>query len=161
MRTRQLDEAASCGASIAAPIRPSGAPPLLPLGAVKFGLAQLPVNVVMGAAKPKAKVCAASDGRRVAAEVSLEVVGADPAGVEAGEETDEAEQVRLLRRRGLLWVAGGDGVEEGPGAASKKLDVWGAVGARTGGSCLLLGLRCPGGERGAVAAAAAVISHEA
>lgn len=77
--------------SVAPPVLPSGAPALLPFGAVKDGLAQLLVDIVVGVAQPPAKLAAAAGLDGVLLDVAPEVVSADPTRVQAGEEPDEAD----------------------------------------------------------------------
>jgi hypothetical protein len=56
-----------------------------------------------------------------------EVVCAVGARVELGQSVEELEHVCALGRRWRLWVVGGGGVEECPGCAAERLDVWWAV----------------------------------
>lgn len=125
--------------SVASPVLPTRAPALLPLGAVEDGLAQLLVDIVVGVAQPLAKLAAAAGLDGIFLYVALEVVGADPARVQAGEEPDEADQVVLLGRVGGGRVRGGYRVEECPCAPSESLNVGWAVGRRGGGDCARLG----------------------
>lgn len=109
---------------------PARPPPLLPPPTVKDVLAQLPIDLVVGLAHPPSQTGAALDGRGVAGPLhpGAEVVGADPAGVEGGEEVEELSHFGLLGRGGGGGVGGGDGVEEGPGVGAEGGDVGGAVG---------------------------------
>lgn len=143
--------------SITTPILPPRPPPLLPPPAVKLGLPQLPIHLVVRLAQPGPERVPALRPHLPLLHVPLEVLGAHPARVELGEEAHEAREVGLLpgRRRGR--VGRGDRVEQRPRAAPEGLDVRGAVfGLRRwcgGGFEGGFGLRGPRGEGGAGAAA--------
>lgn len=84
----------------------------------------------MRLAHPLAELLAVADPGRIPVFLHprAEIVGADPAGVEFGEEGEELFGFLLVGWGGLDGVGGGEGVEEGPGAAAELVDVWGAVG---------------------------------
>lgn len=136
--------------SVAPPIRRPRPPPLLPFGAIKHRLAKLPIDLVMRAAQPLAKLVTSTNLGLLAPQVALEVLGADPARVQLGEEADEAQQVRLLRAGRGLGVRRRDGVQQRPRAAPEHLDVWRAVGRRATGRGRGRG---GGGGRGSLGAA--------
>lgn len=92
------------GNSVASAILPPRPPALIPTRAVKLGLPQLPVDVVVSAAQPLRKLVPAVHLRPLPRHVALEILGAHPARVQLGEEPDKAQQVRLLPLRGHLRV---------------------------------------------------------
>jgi len=96
--------------SVASSVLPPSPPPLFPLGAVEDGLAQFPVDVVVRLAHPVAELSPAVRLDGALCEVCLEVLGTNPAGVEFGEEFEEALDVGLLAGRGFSRVLRGDGV---------------------------------------------------
>ena len=114
-------------ASSAPPIPPPILPPLPPPRAVKLGLPQLAIHIVMRAAHPAAQPLLPRRVDGLAPHPGPEVVGAHPARVQPAEEREEAGHVGALRGRGLLGVGRGDGVQERPGLPAEGVDVGRAV----------------------------------
>lgn len=100
--------------SITSAVLPARPPAFLPLGAVEHGFPELFVDIVVGIAKPGAKLASTRGLDRVLAEVGLEVVGTDPARIEAGKELDETNDIVLLSGSGRGGICGRYGVEERP-----------------------------------------------
>ncbi|KAB8293315.1 hypothetical protein EYC80_007641 [Monilinia laxa] len=88
------------------PILPARPPPLLPLPTIKLLLAQLPIHLVMRLTHPPPKFIPTLGPYLIFSHVGLEVFGADPAGVELGEERHEGLHVGAIGGGGGGRVAG-------------------------------------------------------
>jgi hypothetical protein len=95
--TRQLE--GLDGLSVASPIFPARPPSLLPSLTVELRLSQLSIDVVVSTTQPFTKLIATADSWRLPAEICFEVLRTHPAGIQLGEELDEAQYIRLLRSR--------------------------------------------------------------
>lgn len=147
--------------SVTPPILPPRPPPLLPPRTIKHLLPQLLIHLVMRLAQPRPQLVPTARPHRVVPRrhVPRKVLAARPARVQPRKQAHEAPHVRLLRRRRLGRVRGGDRVQERPAGAAEGFDVGRAVvwdgdgGFWGGGGGGLFGLRGPGGEGGAASAA--------
>lgn len=143
---------------LAAPaVLPARPPSLLPSGTVKHRLAQLPVDLVVRLAEPVAELISACSPDLLPFDVLLEVLSADPAGVELGKQLHEVLKIALLRRRRCLGICCGYGMEESPGAPTEGFDIGGTIVGRLRLLCFerRFGLGRPGREGGAGCAGAA------
>ena len=95
---------------VTAAVPPARPPPFLPFGAVEGRLAQLLVDIVVRSAQPLTKILAAACLHGLLLHVLLEVLGADPAGIQLGKEFEEASQVILLRCCRCFRIGRGNGV---------------------------------------------------
>lgn len=104
--------------SITPPIFPPSPPPLLPQIAIELLLPQLLIDRIMRLTHPMAKLRATRETRLVAPtrlpHPIPEILGADPARVQAGEESQERAHLGLLLGRGGRRVGSGQGVEKCP-----------------------------------------------
>jgi hypothetical protein len=77
--------------------------------------------------KPRRERGARTHVRRPPLHARAEVVRAVAARVELRQRMQELQHVRALCRRWCFWVVGGGRVQEGPGCAAERLDVWWAA----------------------------------
>lgn len=117
---------------ITSPIPPPRPPSLLPPPTIKLLLPQLPINLVVRLAHPPPQPLPPFHPRLVPLFLNpgLEVLGADPAGIDFGEEREERAHFALLCGCGTGGVGGRDAVQEGPGVVSEGVNVRGAVGGK-------------------------------
>ena len=77
--------------------------------------------------KPRRERGARTHVRRPPLHARAEVVRAVAARVELRQRMQELQHVRALCRRWCFWVVGGGRVQERPGCAAERLDVWWAA----------------------------------
>jgi len=108
-------------------ILPARLPPLFPERAVESRFSQFPVYIIVCIAEPLSKLIAAARSHGFFLQISLEVLSADPAGVEFCEQPDEIPDVGLLARGGSSRILRCYRVEKGPRTPTEGLNVRGAV----------------------------------
>src|SRR3569833_478390 len=84
-------------------ILPARLPPLFPERAVESRFSQFPVYIIVCIAEPHSKLIAAARSHGFFLQISLEVLSADPAGVEFCELSVVFSVVGLLARGGSCW----------------------------------------------------------
>lgn len=102
---------------------PAVSPALLPQVAVKLGLAQLVVDLVVSVTQPASKLVLGGHLGGVGGHVFLKVLATPPARVQPREKRQEQLEIRLLFVGGLLGVLGCDQVEQSPRRTAQLLNV--------------------------------------